>query len=234
MTLLIALFNRTRNQRQLSLSRPSIVMTLIATMSLVVSCATKNQYPDTQQPTLPESNVVTPDTLTTLKPTNTKQSTIKPDQLTSWKISGAMAAKSAKKSWTASFHWSQQGPSQYQIRLIGPLGGGSALITSQNGMTSYRDGPKVYSSTNASKLLQEKTGIALPVGNLYYWVRGLPAKGPITSSKQDAQGHLSLLVQSGYTIEYLNYQQIDGMDLPQKIKLHGHNVSIKVAIKQWH
>ena len=153
--------------------------------------------------------------------------------LSSWDISGAMAARNQKKGWSASLHWAQQGPSQYHIRLSGPLGGGTVLIDKQGGVVTYADGPKRSSSHNADELLQQQTGIRLPVQNLYYWVRGLTAPGSVQAAQYDEHHNLIALSQAGYKIYYTNYSSINHMDLPGKVNLQGNGVVIKLVIKRW-
>ena len=153
--------------------------------------------------------------------------------ISSWVISGAMAAKNAEKAWTASLNWRQQGSNHYQIRLFGPLGSGTVIIEKKGSMVTYRDGPKTASSKNADELLQKHTGIRLPVNNLYYWVRGLPAPGAIQSADYDRYKHLTRLKQDGYTIQYTRYTSRNNIDLPSKISLQGNGVTIKLVIKSW-
>lgn len=153
--------------------------------------------------------------------------------VSSWEISGAMAAKNQNKAWSASLNWKQQGLNQYQIRLFGPLGSGTVMIEKKGNVITYQDGPKKVSSGNPDELLYQQTGIRLPVSNLYYWVRGLTAPGSIQSVKYDQYNHLSTLKQAGYTINYTRYTSVNGIDLPSKINLFGHGVTIKVVIKKW-
>jgi len=153
--------------------------------------------------------------------------------VSSWVISGAMAAKNANKAWTASLNWRQEGMGKYQIRLFGPLGGGTVLIEKNGGVVTYKDGPKTASSSNADELLQQQTGVRLPVNNLYYWVRGLPAPGAVQSAQHDQYNHLTSLNQSGYQINYASYTSVGKIDLPSKIFLQGHGVTIKLIIKHW-
>lgn len=155
------------------------------------------------------------------------------DTVSSWNISGAIAAKNKTKAWSASLNWQQKGMSQYQIRLFGPLGGGTVIVEKQGGVITYKDGPKTLTAKNADELLESQSGIRLPVNNLYYWVRGLPAPGAIDSSKYDQYNHLSMLSQDGYTINYLSYTSVHHIDLPSKISLQGHGVSMKLVIKGW-
>ena len=81
--------------------------------------------------------------------------------------------------------------------------------------------------------MQQQTGTRLPVKNLFYWVRGLPAPGPVQLTHRDSNGHLTELIQSGYKISYSNYTTVNQIDLPGKIQLQGHDVMIKLVIKRW-
>jgi outer membrane lipoprotein LolB len=153
--------------------------------------------------------------------------------ISSWEISGAMAAKNRSKGWNAAMNWRQNGPNSYHIRLMGPLGAGTVLIDKQGSLITFQDGPKRTSSTNADQLLAQKTGIRLPVSNLYYWMRGLPAPGKVSSEHRDTANHLTQLRQSGYTITFGNYTSVQGADLPGIIRLEGNGVMVKVVIKRW-
>ncbi len=163
----------------------------------------------------------------------TAPATLSPASLSSWELSGAIAARNKKRGWTASINWLQQGPNQYQIRLFGPLGGGTVIVEKHGAVITYRDGPKRISSNNADELLQKQTGVRLPVKNLYYWVRGLPASGSIQAKRVDANNYLIGFTQAGYSIKYTAYTSAGGMTLPSKIHLQGHGVLIKLVIKHW-
>lgn len=151
----------------------------------------------------------------------------------SWEISGAMAARSKNKGWSASLNWLQQGQGHYQIRLSGPLGGGTVLISKAGGAVTLRDGPKTVTSTNADTLLKRETGVQLPVASLYYWVRGIAAPGSIQGEQRDSSGRLTMLRQGGYTIQYLQYTSAGKSILPSSIKLVGNGIFIKLIIKRW-
>lgn len=192
----------------------------IMTASLLAACAQQShRTTDLSQLTTPQER--------------SKQAETTASQLTSWTLTGAMAAKSERKSWSANIHWSQQGANAYQIRLLGPLGSGSLLVEQHHGRITLIDGAKSVSSNNASTLLKEQTGIGLPVHHLYYWVRGLPAPVTIQAEQHDEKGHLIGLKQAGFSIHYANYRLINGMALPSKIQLYGNGITMKMAIKHW-
>lgn len=153
--------------------------------------------------------------------------------VSSWEINGALAAKNKTKGWSANMHWLQHGAQSYQIRLMGPLGGGTVLINKTGPLITFQDGTKKATSTNADELLLKQTGIKLPVNNLYYWVRGLAAPGAIQSEQHDQYNHLTQLKQDGYTIDFTQYTSAKGIDLPSMIRLEGNGIMVKVIIKNW-
>lgn len=158
----------------------------------------------------------------------------KASTLNNWVLSGAMVARNQTKTLSASVNWQQNGLNQYKIRLFGPLGGGAVMIEKQGTQVSYKDGPNITSATNADQLLQQKTGIKLPVNHLYYWIRGVSApNSPIQNIEHDKQENITLLKQDGYVIEYLKYMKVGEMYLPNQIRLNGHGVSVKFIIKNW-
>jgi outer membrane lipoprotein LolB len=170
---------------------------------------------------------------TTNKVIPVEQRKEKTKTVSSWEIRGAMAAKNKSKGWSASMNWVQNGPGSYHIRLMGPLGAGAVLINKNGNTITFQDGPKKFSSSNADELLLQHTGIRLPVNNLYYWVRGLPAPGKVGSEQHDQYNHLVQLSQSGYTITFGNYTTVKGVDLPGIVRLEGNGVMVKVVIKNW-
>lgn len=154
-------------------------------------------------------------------------------EVSSWTITGALAAKNKTDAWTASIHWTQNGPNNYNIRLFGPLGGGSILLEKKNGVVTYQDTQKRIKSHNADGLMYQQTGIRIPIQDLYYWVRGLPAPGAIKSADHDSSQNLTYLEQAGYAITYLNYTNRKGINLPSKIHVRGSKGNLKIIIKRW-
>lgn len=159
--------------------------------------------------------------------------TRKASELTSWSITGAVAAKNKTDAWTASIHWTQNGPNNYKIHLFGPLGRGNMLIEKKGRVVTYQDAEKRIKSHNADQLIHQQTGMYIPIQDLYYWVRGLPAPGGVKSAKHDDMKRLSYLEQDGYAISYLNYTNREGINLPSKIHVRGTKGNLKIVIKHW-
>ena len=163
----------------------------------------------------------------------TQKQIIAAKHLSTWQITGAVAAKTKNKSWTASLDWQQQALNRYQLRLYGPLGGGTVLVEKNGRTITYQDGPKKVKTTDIDQLLYRETGVHVPLHNLYYWVRGVKAPGSAQSEQYDAQGHLIQLNQSGYLVHFENYQTIKNKALPMKIRASGPGGSLKLIIKHW-
>lgn len=212
------------------------VLPFLALMPVVIltSCANKNPVEEFKAKDAAQTTNMPSQNMPLIAPqTKGKTASVSPSKITTFNLSGAIAARNKNKGWSASINWAQQGVNHYQIRLMGPLGGGTVLVNRQGGVVTYKEGAKSYSSSNADELLQKHTGIRLPVNSLYYWVRGLPAPGNVVSKQQDPYNHLSQLQQGGYTINYERYTSVNGTDLPSLIRLQGQGTTIKLVIKHW-
>ena len=180
-------------------------------------------------PPAPDTTTLTSKTSSQLKAAKARSA----KNISSWTITGAIAAKNKNEAWTASLNWKQNGPNDYKIRLFGPLGGGSILIEKKGNTVTYQDGEKRVTSHNADTLIYQQTGVRIPIHQLHYWARGLPAPGEVQSSQYDGTGHLTYLKQAGYTIWYQRYTNKQGIDLPTKLHLRGNEGSVKLIIKRW-
>lgn len=183
----------------------------------------------------------TPDTQTYESPITSTEEKTQPESKntskqppTSFKISGAIAVNNKGKGWNASLNWRQQGPSYYNIRLSGPLGGKTVIISKKSGIVTYQEGSKIIKANSDNELLEKKANIHLPVHNLYYWVRGMPAPGRINFSKKSSSGAMEVIKQNGFTVIYSQYMTTNsGIMLPRKIRVTGNNVTIKLVIRSW-
>lgn len=200
-------------------------------LSCLVACT--NLQKPVEMPLTPQNTITSTKEPRTADKTSASSEHGRASNISSWDLSGAIAARNKTKSWTASIDWQQQGPSRYQIRLLGPLGSGTVIVEKQGGVVTFRDGPKRIASSDADKLIFTQTGVRLPVSSLYYWVRGIPAPGQVDSEKHATGGALLELHQSGYIVTYSQYTLVNNVPLPTKIRLEGRGVMIKLVIKHW-
>ncbi len=150
-----------------------------------------------------------------------------------WVLQGKLGVRSAAESGSGTLYWLQQ-QEHYDIRLSGPLGRGATRIQgSPAGVTLDIAGQPSNSATSAEELLEQQVGWRLPVDNLLWWVRGLPAPGSPSRLQLNPDSLLARLAQAGWIVEYSRYQDIDGKRLPQRLQLSGHGVLLTLVITRW-
>lgn len=147
-----------------------------------------------------------------------------------WYAKGRLAVTHGKKGGNASFIW-QQFQDRYQIRMHGPFGAGSILITGMSsGVFAQEANGKKHRASSPEQLMQRLVGWHLPLSGLRYWIRGIPIPNvPVTTKHLNDRDLLNSFVQKGWTIRYNEYQDL----LPKKIELHHPKLKIKLIITAW-
>ena len=153
--------------------------------------------------------------------------------LDAWQISGKLGIRSEQESGSAVLFWLQR-QDYFDIRLTGPLGQGSTRLTGRQGAVSLEIANRgTFQATSAQDLMQQQLGWSLPVENLLWWVRGLPAPHSKSQVQLDSNSLLARLEQDNWQVEYLSYRSENGLQLPERIKLSGAGLNITLVIKEW-
>ncbi|GAA5524002.1 outer-membrane lipoprotein LolB [Microbulbifer aestuariivivens] len=159
-------------------------------------------------------------------------------QLQQWTIKGKLGVRSSSDNGSANLTWQQQSQPFYRILLTGPMGAGSTVISgTPAGVSMQRgDAPTTHAAT-PSQLTAQTLGWPLPVEQMFYWVRGLPAPGQSSGEERDAQGLLQSLRQAGWQLSFSGYQNIGAYVLPTRIKAETRQaagpVKVTLVIKEW-
>ncbi len=150
-----------------------------------------------------------------------------------WQISGKIGIRAPKDSGSGTLFWLQR-QDYFDIRLSGPLGRGATRLTGRpDAVTLEVAGQGRFEAQSPEALVESQLGWQLPVSNLLWWVRGLPAPNSRSRISLDNNGRLATLQQDGWSVQYLGYEEEDGLDLPSRIKLEGRNLQITLVIKDW-
>ena len=91
---------------------------------------------------------------------------------------------------------------------------------------------QIITANSLPEIMQEQLGWQLPVTALQYWVRGLIAPGA-SQAHYNTFGLLSQLKQNGFLVRFDRYQRKGQYDLPSILTITGHQLKIKLVIKQW-
>jgi outer membrane lipoprotein LolB len=150
-----------------------------------------------------------------------------------WQISGKIGIRAPSDSGSATLFWLQR-QDYFDIRLAGPLAVGSARISGRtNDVVLDLSTQGSFTSNSAEDLLEKGLGWRLPLTQLFWWVRGLPAPDSPSQVSLDNDSQLNRLEQDGWQIQYLSYIEQDGYSLPERIKLQGQDLQVTLVIKDW-
>lgn len=156
------------------------------------------------------------------------------------------SAASALHSWTLSgsarLRWKQQ-QDEYRIDLSGPFGQGRVIIdTTDSGVRLRQGGEPPLEAASAQDLLWQATGWHLPVEDLTYWVRGIPAPGSdYDIAAHTENGLVRQLLQSGWTLHYEEYQNVQQttrqgvqtLPLPGRILAERDETRLTLIVYDW-
>lgn len=151
-----------------------------------------------------------------------------------WILHSAFSVRDQQQTSMGSLTWQQQG-NYFSQRIAGPFNLGGVLIQGRPGnVTLIKSANEQASASSPEALLQQQLNLRLPVSNLYYWIRGIPVPNVATSQEQfDQANHLVSLRQQGWQINYLNFTNVNGIDLPSTIQLNNSELQVKIVVKQW-
>ena len=137
--------------------------------------------------------------------------------LTEWQFRAHVIFKMPERKFSANVYWKQNADA-YQVMLFGPLGFNAVNLDGDSNTVHLKDSHgHIYSANNPESLMQQQLGWSLPISSLYYWVRGLPAPGQITSVHYDAFHRIEILQQQGWEIYFIHYARVQLIELPQEI-----------------
>lgn len=151
-----------------------------------------------------------------------------------FQASGKIAIKQDGKRNSASLQWQQQNH-HYRIFITGPLGSSAITITgSPKGVEMDISGEGRFYASSPEALMMQRLGWSLPINDLSYWAKGIPAPRSAYKHALDSQGRLIQLQQNQWLIEYKNYHSLADTDWPRKMELHyGEDIQVTLLIKQW-
>ncbi|TQV84795.1 outer membrane lipoprotein LolB [Exilibacterium tricleocarpae] len=155
-------------------------------------------------------------------------------QLHNWQLRGKLGVRMPADSGSVTLDWEQEA-SLYAIRLSGPFGQGTTWIRGNRRQVQLEQaGQPPLSAGTPEELIQSALGWDIPVRDLYYWVRGIPApRAPVASQEKTANGALAYLEQSGWQLSYSRYNTVGPWQLPGKIVAIRDPLKLTLVIRQW-
>lgn len=158
-------------------------------------------------------------------------------QFDDWLLSGKLAVKQPSDSGTAVINYWQQNGESYDLALSSSfLGMGTTQLKGMPGFLELTlANGESYRSTDPETLVEAATGWQLPINNLIWWIRGLPAPDGDFRLLFDEQNQLAIIRQNGWEIRYDRWQTFvsDLPPLPARITALKEDKRVRVVISDW-
>lgn len=150
-----------------------------------------------------------------------------------WEFSGRIGVRDDKESHSSRIRW-QQHDDDYTINLWGTLNAGATEITGTSTGVVLRQRDNVpLSATTPEQLVYDQLGYELPVTELRYWIKGIPAPDARSTPAFDAENRLISLQQSGWSIQYLGYTNYQTESLPTRIRIEKAPLRLDFVRLDW-
>lgn len=156
------------------------------------------------------------------------------EPMNQWAFRGRASISHEDEGWQIDLAWRQQ-QDRFELHMAGPLGQGAAELTGdgERVLLSTSDGHQFEAAT-ARELIRQKLGWDVPVADLGYWVRGVPAPGAAHVLNQlDSLGRIVKMEQDGWTVEFQRYDRVGDVELPAKFTAHNTAWRFKLVIDSW-
>ena len=151
-----------------------------------------------------------------------------------WTMVGTLIVRAAGRASRVTVRW-RQAYSSYRLRFTGLLGAGILELEGAETTVEARfaDGRRMQAES-AEALLERELGWSVPLHGLRYWIVGAPSPGEAaTIIELDGEGRLARLKQSGWTVIYEKYGDLDDLSLPERIRFSSEAVGATVVIRRW-
>ena len=147
-----------------------------------------------------------------------------------FELAGRIAVRYRDDAGSGNITW-RHGVRSDEMLLTSPFGQGIArLVRRDNEITLTAQDGREFKAADAESLTEQVLGFRLPLRGLADWVRGRPTAAPApTQRRNDDAGRLAELEQSGWRIEYLEYEG----KLPSRLKLTFPGLELRIAISEW-
>lgn len=149
-----------------------------------------------------------------------------------WRLEGKLAVTDGRESGSGRLTWAQQGD-EYTIVMRAPVSGQSWRLSGNDGysqLEGVRPAPVVGNS--AQQLLRRELGWEMPVGEMANWIFAVGLSDRAITHR-DAQGAPLKVRDSGWQLEYRDWQLADGVRYPRRITARRGEYQVRLAIQRW-
>ncbi len=162
-----------------------------------------------------------------------------------WQLNAKVGVVIDGKSEQANLNWQSSsdssGETYNRVKLFGPFGAGAIRLEYGSDIATLTDNKgRRYQGRKPEKLIQDVVGWPLPIDALSYWLFAQPEPASAYRYQLGDDGQLSTLEQRGWRIEFKDWREFDGQELPRKVFAYKKfaqdqrgAVSVKLITKSW-
>ncbi|MDX1403429.1 MAG: lipoprotein insertase outer membrane protein LolB [Woeseiaceae bacterium] len=150
-----------------------------------------------------------------------------------WEFAGRIAVSAGTEGFNGQIRWRQDGV-VYRARLHGPLGAGTVFLNGDDRELTLTDrNGSVTELTDAEADIRRLYGWTIPVTSLRFWALGIPDPRLPAETGFDADGYLARLQQANWQVDFKEYREGGGQQLPRRLTAVNDDVRVRLVIDAW-
>lgn len=155
------------------------------------------------------------------------------ESLSEWEFTGSINVRDAEEAHSSRIRW-RQNNELYRINLWGTFNIGATEVNGKPGEVRIeQEGEEPIITDTPEQLLYDRIGYELPVTELNFWIKGIPAPGPSQELSFADNQQLLSFVQAGWRVDYLGYTNFGQQTLPTRIRVHKPPLRLDLIRLNW-
>ena len=155
------------------------------------------------------------------------------EKLDRYSLAGKVAVAANGQGFSAAMRYAQQ-PQSADLALDGPLGiGGLRVALREKGLEVTNSRGEALDGEAARAELERRLGFELPLGELRWWLLGLPAPGPSVPDAVPGSDELRGFTQNGWRVSINTRTPALGFSLPQRLTAERDGAKLKLFVDRW-
>jgi outer membrane lipoprotein LolB len=155
------------------------------------------------------------------------------ESLSEWEFTGSINVRDAEEAHSSRIRW-RQNNELYRINLWGTFNIGATEVNGKPGEVRIdQEGEDPIITDTPEQLLYDRIGYELPVTELNFWIKGIPAPGPSQELSFADNQQLLSFVQAGWRVDYLGYTNFGQQTLPTRIRVQKPPLRLDLIRLNW-
>lgn len=155
------------------------------------------------------------------------------ESLSEWEFTGSINVRDAEEGHSSRIRW-RQNNELYRINLWGTFNIGATEVNGKPGEVRIeQEGEEPIITDTPEQLLYDRIGYELPVTELNFWIKGIPAPGPSQELSFADNQQLLSFVQAGWRVDYLGYTNFGQQTLPTRIRVQKPPLRLDLIRLNW-